>query len=313
MVEPCTVIIPTKNGGEDFACLLRALAQQSIWNQVELIVVDSGSEDDTVKLAREAGARVITIPPQEFNHGATRDLGVLHAKNEHVVLMVQDALPANPYMLEALVSALSDKQVAGAYCRQVPRPEADVLTKRNLNGWRTGGCEREVRSIPSLPWYEALSPMQRYLFCNFDNVCSAVNKSAWKQEPFGLVEFGEDIAWAERVLKRGHTIIFEPSAIVIHSHNRGLRYEYDRTYICHRSLYRLFRVHLVPSLRSLALSWLASSLFDIVYVARSEKRLQAGLLLVLRVPALNFLSALAQYRAAQDEICGRRVARAGDI
>lgn len=300
MVEPCSVIIPTKNGGVVFAELLRSLALQTIWREVELIVVDSGSEDDTVELAKRAGAKVITVLPERFNHGTTRDLAISHARNDHVVLMVQDALPTHPSMLQALVAPLRDEQVAGVYARQLPRPNADVLTKRNLSAWRTGRTVREVRVMPNVQWYEKLSPMEKYLFCSFDNVCAAVNRTIWRHDPFGMVNFGEDIAWAERVLKRGYKIVFEPAASVIHSHDRGMRYEYHRTYICHRQLYRLFGLHLVPTLRTFALSWLASSSADIAYVFRTEERLPERMRMLFRVPALNCLSGLAQYRAVRD-------------
>ena len=88
----CTLLIPTKNGGVLFKDVVRALQAQSVWNRVEFIVVDLGSIDDTVATAQAAGARwYITIAPEEFNHGTTRDFGIALAGTNRVVLMVQDA------------------------------------------------------------------------------------------------------------------------------------------------------------------------------------------------------------------------------
>lgn len=297
----CSLVIPTKNGGPLFCRVVRALQNQTCWNETEFIVVDSGSSDDTIEVARGAGAKVIQIAPEEFNHGATRDLGISIASSEFVILMVQDALPNDEQLIEALLKSLKEDGVAGVYARQIPQPDADILTKRNLDGWLTGRMERDVREMASLEWYQSLSPMEKYFFCNFDNVCSAIRKSVWEIENFGSINFGEDIDWAERVLKHGYKIIYEPSAAVVHSHDRPITYEYKRTYVCHRKLYRQFSLHLVPSLKSLFISWFHFILHDIKYILSQKGNYLKKILLLFKVPILNLLSAWAQYRAVRDE------------
>lgn len=300
----CSVVIPTKNGGALFVRALEELQHQSIWDDVELIVIDSGSTDGTIEAARKAGAKVIEIAPEDFNHGATRDYGIFLARCEIVVLMVQDAVPYDMNLLEDILQPLNDPEVAGVYVRQIPQQNADLLTKRNLNNWLTGRTISEVRKIESVEWYESLSPMEKYIYCNFDNVCSAIRKSVWEKHKFGKINFGEDIDWAERVLKSGYKIAYEPSAVVIHSHDRPLSYEYKRTYVCHRKLYSQFRLHMVPSLGRALLSWLFSTGRDVKYVYHQEARISEKLVLWAKIPLLNFLSAIAQYCAARDEAAG---------
>jgi rhamnosyltransferase len=301
----CSLVIPTKNGGPLFARVLDGLRSQSLWSQLEVIIVDSGSTDGTLEAAIKAGVGVYKVEPASFNHGATRDYAISLATNEVVVLMVQDALPRDDRMIERLVAAFDDPAVAGTYARQLPQPDSDVLTKRNLDRWLTGRTTREVRQSKGSDWYERLPAMERYLFCNFDNVCAAIRKSIWQQERFGRINFGEDIDWAERVLKRGYKIVYEPDAVVVHSHDRPLSYEYKRTYVCHRKLYRQFGLHLVPSLKGITPSWLHGTAKDIAYVLKHESRLRKRIELILRVPLLNWLSAYAQYRAVQDELAGQ--------
>ena len=119
--------MPTKNGGALFERVLENLQRQSIWDSVELLVVDSGSTDGTVEAARRAGARVVEIPPEEFNHGATRDYGISKARGEIVVLMVQDAVPNDSNLLETILQRFSDPEVAGVYVRQIPQPDAESV------------------------------------------------------------------------------------------------------------------------------------------------------------------------------------------
>ncbi len=297
----CSVVIPTKNGGTLFGTVLQALQRQSCWAQTELIVVDSGSTDDTVALARKYGAKVHEIAPHTFNHGATRDHGIALSSSELVVLMVQDAVPHDEHLLRELIGAFDDARVAGAYARQLPQSSADVLTQRNLNGWLTGRTIGEVRALDSLATYARMSAQEKYFFCNFDNVCSALRKSVWKDIPFGTINFGEDIDWSERALKAGHAIAYQASAVVVHSHDRPLSYEYKRTYVCHRKLYRQFGLHTVPSWRSALGPWLWTTLADIGYVWRSRAALAEKLRLTWKVPALNWLGMLGQYRGARDE------------
>jgi rhamnosyltransferase len=303
--KKCSVVIPTKNGGKLFLRLLKGLQQQSIWDQTELIVIDSGSKDGTLQAARNVGAKVIEIPPKSFNHGATRDYGISLANCDVVVLIVQDAIPNNPNLLESIVANFKDLEIAGVYVRQNPQPDADLLTKRNLNNWLTGRAEREIRKMKSLDWYEGLAPIEKYFFCNFDNVCSAIHKSAWQTYKFGEINFGEDIDWAERVLKGGLKIIYEPAVAVIHSHDRPVSYEYKRTYVCHRKLYRQFGLHLVPTIRGAVRSWIFSTRQDINYVRNEDAPIVAKLALLTRIPLLNFLSSVAQYRAVRDEVAGK--------
>lgn len=301
----CSLVIPTKNGGPLFHLVVNALRRQQRWSDVDFLVIDSGSTDDTVAIAREAGARVMQIPPEEFNHGATRDQAIEAAKSEVVILLVQDAVPSDKLTLVRLAACFDDPQVAGAYARQIPQPTADVLTKRNLNNWLTGRLEREERVSKGAEWYKSLPPMDRYLFCNFDNVCSALRKSAWSTHHFGRIDFGEDIDWAERVLLDGWKIVFEPTASVVHSHDRPVSYEYKRTYVCHRKLYRQFGLHLVPSLKGIGRSLRHSTMMDWKYTRDTEADLAEKFRLFVKIPLLNTLSAYAQYRAAQDEISGQ--------
>jgi rhamnosyltransferase len=296
--------MPTKNGGELLKQVLDGLRKQTCWAEVQLIVVDSGSSDETVRLASDAGARIHLLPAAQFNHGATRDLGISLADSERVVLMVQDAVPQDSHLLERLVSALEEPGVAGAYARQLPRPEADVLVSRNLNGWLTGRLQRERRQLGDAGDYLKLSPIEKYFFCNFDNVCSAINKSVWQEMKFGAVDFGEDIDWAERALQAGYAIVYEPEAAVVHSHARPLAYEYKRTYLCHRKLFRQFGLRLIPGPGRALIAWLHGSWKDMLYVARHEENWSRKLRLMARVPALNLASVLGQYRGANDGLAG---------
>ena len=76
-----SVLIPVKDGGADLIRCLQAIAAQKLDDQVEVVVVDSGSSDGSAKRARELGAAVHEIPASEFVHGATRNLAARDRKS----------------------------------------------------------------------------------------------------------------------------------------------------------------------------------------------------------------------------------------
>lgn len=255
------MVVPTWNGGPRFLEVLEALAGQDLDGGFELLVVDSGSTDGTPEAAERAGARVHRIPNAEFNHGATRNLGISLTSGEVVALLTQDARPMDASYLANLVAPYDDPSVDGVYARQFPRPDCDPLLAERLRLWSATRDEPEKRALaPGDPAaaaerFEAIAPMERYLACAFDNVASSVRRATWRRLPFPPRAFGEDVAWAREVLRSGGCIAFEPTARVEHSHRIDMIREFKRIYCDHRNLVELFGLRNVPSWRAVLDGW----------------------------------------------------------
>ena len=146
-----------------------------------------------------------------------------------------------------------------------------------------------------------MAPYERYKLCNFDNVCSAIRRSVWKEIPFSTNEFAEDLEWGRRVVEAGWKIAYEPTAFVVHSHARSLAYEFKRGYLCHRKLWSLFGLCTVPSLTRLVISVMKATFTDWAYVCKNEPRFWKRIALLANVPILNSVAIYAQYRGARDE------------
>jgi len=147
--------------------------------------VDSGSTDGTPERLERAGARVLRIAPETFDHGGTRDLAISEARGELVVLLVQDATPGDERWLANLVAEFDDPEVAGAWCRQVARPDAPSVTALRLAESLHGSRKRRLARLPPGRKLADLDPFDRLALCSFDNVCSAVRKSVWRSIRFG--------------------------------------------------------------------------------------------------------------------------------
>lgn len=253
LVRPdVSVMIVTRNGGPILQEALEAISDQETAFRFEIVAVDSGSTDGTLDVLRRFGARVRCIQPAEFNHGTTRNLGIKDSRGEFVVLLVQDAVPASARWLSSLVAPLATTpDLAGSYARQIPRADASPLTRYYLSRWiATSEVPRIVR-LRSSEAFEGMAPIDRFLTCVFDNVCSCVRRSVWRHTPFPRTDIAEDLEWARDVLRAGHGVAYVPESAVIHSHERPARYELMRTYLVHKRLRSLFDVATIPDLRRL--------------------------------------------------------------
>jgi len=247
-----SILILTRNGSPTLPAVLEAIAGQIVDFTFETVAVDSGSTDGTVELLKRHGVRVLAIAPAEFNHGLTRNRGIEECEGQFVVLLVQDAIPATAHWLAELVGPLvRDSALAGSYARQLPRPDASALTRHYLARWVATSEVSRTTHVSDIEAFKRLSPLDQFLTCVFDNVCSCVRRSVWQRFPFRETRIAEDLEWSREVLLAGYALAYAADAMVIHSHDRSARYELMRTYLVHQRLRTLFGVATIPDFRRL--------------------------------------------------------------
>lgn len=235
-----SIVIPTYNGYEDLKKLFPVIFSQKVDFEYEVVCIDSSSKDSSYELFQQYPVKLITIPQSEFSHGGTRNRGISESQGEIIILMTQDALPTDASWLANIVRNYEDSQVAGVYCRQLPKPEGTLLPKIDLTLWITGQDIRRVNRKEDHPDYDNYPPLVKRELCNFDDICSSVRRSVWEKYQFRAVSFAEDLDWSKRVFEDGYTLIFEPGAKVIHSHDRSFVYEIKRSIITYWVLYNIF-------------------------------------------------------------------------
>ncbi len=223
-----SIVIPVKNGLKTLKNCIDTILGQTMIDQTELIIIDSGSTDGSLELIREyPNIRLIEIPPEDFSHGGTRNLGVQMSNGEFVVMTVQDAVPDNEKWLEIMLQHFQDQEVAGVCGMQyVPHdPRCNPLE------WFQPVSKPQTRFVQykNATEFEVLSPQEKRHACRLDDVNCMYRKSALKEHPFKEVLFGEDMLWAMEILKVGGRLVFEPRAKVKHYHHGTYDYTYKRT------------------------------------------------------------------------------------
>ncbi|MGV6809810.1 MAG: glycosyltransferase family 2 protein [bacterium] len=124
------VIVLTRNAGTLWQSWIDAIKGQTI-TAGKYLVVDSSSEDDTARLAKQAGFDLITIPTELFDHGGTRQFAAqLCPDAKYLVYLTQDAILKQRDSLAKMLAAFNkNKKVAQVYGRHIPRAGADFLEK----------------------------------------------------------------------------------------------------------------------------------------------------------------------------------------
>jgi glycosyltransferase involved in cell wall biosynthesis len=230
-----SVLMPTFQGAAILGRVLEALARQRLETPWDFLAVDSGSTDGTVELLESWRERLGVpfelrhIHPVEFDHGDTRNLLAAESAGELLVYLTQDAIPVGDDWLGRLAANFADERVGAAYCRNVPRSDADLLTRLFNEG--DPGYAEERREVRLPPNYAELDAHARRLLYNFNDVASALRRWLWERHPFPRTSFGEDILMSRALLEAGHTVVYDAAAIVEHSHDFNPEETYRRAEI----------------------------------------------------------------------------------
>lgn len=215
------MIIPTFNAAGFIEKQLGLLKNQTI-KDIEIIVVDSSSEDRTKEIAETLGAEVVIIPKEDFDHGATRTLGGRKAKGDILVYLTQDALPVNENSIENLVNPFyEDDKVGATFGRQIPNPDATPFSAHlRLFNYPENS---HIRKLEDKDKYGIKTAFLSNSFAGYRR--KVLEEIGWFKE--NLI-FGEDTHAGAKLLQAGYKIAYVADAVVSHSHNHSIFQDFKR-------------------------------------------------------------------------------------
>jgi GT2 family glycosyltransferase len=200
--KSASIIIPTFNGATRIENCLKVLLAQTSGRNVEILIVDDGSTDNTVQVVSRYGIRLIT----QANAGpaAARNRGAIEACGAIILFTDDDCVPT-PEWLDAMLEPFKDPEVVGA--KGVYRTHQRSLAARFV----------QIE-------YEDRYHMMSSLSCiDFIDTYSAAFRRQRFLETSGYdtsfpVACAEDIELSYRMSARGWKMKFAPAAIVYHTH-----------------------------------------------------------------------------------------------
>ena len=206
-----SIVIRCYNEDRHIGRLLDGIFQQTI-QDLEVIVVDSGSYDDTVSIASQYPIKLLSIQPVDFSFGHALNIGCKAAKGEFIVLASAHVYPVYQDWLETLLSPFSNPEVALTYGKQRGKDTTHYSEHQVFAKW-----------FPDAPNVQ----LQDHPFCN--NANAAIRRSLWTQTPYDESLTGlEDLAWAKQVMEKGYRIAYVPQAEIIHVHDESPLRTYNR-------------------------------------------------------------------------------------
>lgn len=299
-----SIFFPLLNGISDhFKETLDAVRKQKVDFLLEIIAIDSGSTDGTVEfLKKQPDIRFSQIPNSEFSHGGTRQRGAEMAKGEFVAFLVQDATPVDENWLEKLVRNFDDPEVVGVCSRVIPRKDAHILKKIEVNNDLSGRMERIEAKIENKDDFEKLTfPEKRSNYYFFNDVSSAVRRVYILKNPLPSINFAEDVEFAKKALENGKKIIFEPDAIVRHSHEYEIVKTYRRNLVDSQYHRDNLGIKNVPTLKNVFQNVAKLIRRDWHEMKKYDPSFFDKLTAILYSPLIHFAEQLGQYRGTKEK------------
>lgn len=220
-----SIIIRTFNEAQFLGQTLVAIAHQKGPTR-EIIVIDSGSTDNTVSIACSHSVRVYGISKESFHYSSALNLGARLARGKYLVNLSAHAVPQSDTWLANLIEPMQeDENVAGVCGREIP-----------LDNWASP-FERKLL-------HDMFRPEQRVMTQSFffSNANAAMRRELALEVPFDEnIDWGEDQVWAYSMHQRGFKTVYTPESPVAHSHNLSMIDCFVRTLKFQRTLFR--RMH----------------------------------------------------------------------
>lgn len=205
-----SIIIRCLNEEKHIGRLLSGILEQTV-NDVEIIVVDSGSQDATLSIASRFPVKIIHIRPEDFSFGYALNTGCAAANGEILLFASAHVYPVYNDWISQMLTPFQNEKVALVYGKQ----RGNEVTKY---------AEHQIFEA----WFPNNSTLnQRHPFCN--NANCAVRKSLWQEQPFDENITGlEDLDWAKKIMEKGWQIAYQADATIIHVHEERWKNIFNR-------------------------------------------------------------------------------------
>jgi rhamnosyltransferase len=200
-----SIVIRTYNEQRHLGELLKGIeAQTRDGFDIETVIVDSGSTDDTLKIAATYPTRVVPIKKEEFSFGRSLNIGCDAATGDVLVFVSGHCIPTGPRWIADLVAPLGKDKVAYTYGGQVGDDTSHFSEKQIF-----GKYFPSTSKVPQEGFY-------------INNANAAMLKSVWQAHQFDEELTGlEDMHLAKRLVAQGYKIGYVASGAVYHLHSES--------------------------------------------------------------------------------------------
>lgn len=198
-----SIVIRTYNEQKYLPELLEGIRQQKCDGmEIETVLVDSGSTDQTLEIAARFNTRIVHIKKEDFSFGRSLNMGCEASSGDVLVFVSGHCIPTGDCWISELVKPLGQQDIAYVYGGQIGKNASNFSERRIFAKYFPGHDK-----IPQSGFY-------------VNNANAAILQSVWKRERFdeGLTGL-EDMDLAKRLVAQGMRIAYVANASVYHLHS----------------------------------------------------------------------------------------------
>ncbi|RXH58446.1 Glycosyl transferase, family 2 [Granulicella sibirica] len=201
--KSASIIIPTFNGASRIGNCLTALLDQTAGRDIEILVIDDGSKDETGDVVRRYPT-VRLISRANAGPAAARNLGAFEARGEILLFTDDDCIPMTGW-LDAMLTPFESREVVGVkgtYCTRQRELAARFVQVEYEDKYRL------MADLPSIDFVDTYSAgFRRENFLEMNGYDTSFP-----------VACAEDVELSYRMSARGWKMVFAPKAVVCHTH-----------------------------------------------------------------------------------------------
>lgn len=215
MDHKISLAIRTYNEQKHLREVLESIKRQNYENY-EIIILDSGSTDDTLKIAAEYDVRIEHIPKEDFNYSYASNKLVEYSTGDLVCFLSGHSVPVNNTFLTEINDVFQDMHVGACYGDVIALPDGSWIEKLfHWLGFVKNKIKMDNRGI-------ILEKTIHPGIFSCSNACA--RRNLLEKHPFAieLGSGGEDVEVAYRIIQDGFAIARMPSLLVMHSHGKKL-------------------------------------------------------------------------------------------
>ena len=250
-----SIIIRTLNEEKYLEELLSNIFNQKLSNfKIEVVLIDSGSNDNTIKIAESYDVRITNINKRDFSFGRSLNQGCIFSKGEILVFISGHCVPVNNFWLSELIKPLIEEKADYVYGRQQGRDTTKFSENQLFN--------------------QLFPPNKKTFngeFCN--NANAAITRQSWSKFKFDEDLTGlEDLDMGLKITKNGGIVFYTPEASVFHIHDENwsqIFKRYERESIALKKIYPNFSfsiTNLISSTIKYIFKDLKASLKDRIFI-----------------------------------------------
>jgi len=205
-----SIVIRCFNEVSHIGKLLIGIEKQD-YAEIEIIIVDSGSNDGTVEVCKKFKTTIISILPEEFSFGYALNKGCEAATGDILIFASAHVYPVYTNWVSQMVQPFTDEKVALTYGGQIGNEFTKFSEHMIFRKWFP---ENSVKR-------------QNHPFCN--NANCAIRKELWQLQQYDEQLTGlEDLDWANKILKKGYYISYQSDAKIVHVHEETPKRVFNR-------------------------------------------------------------------------------------